>query len=390
VFAHSRFQDERAPIATVPPAPVVTVPTSPIATVPPTPTLVVPTTTTPRPVDATPTDAVRTTTPGTWRAVADPSSLAPDFPSAAVWTGTDVIVVGTKVTGVSDLSPLIAAAYDVRQDRWRPLADPPPELGVDPQPGVWPVMQWTGSAVLAATSHGDLYLYDPLQDRWDRRARADESMSLPGADNLVAVSARGVLAHSSSGWWWFENTTNQWESVPALSDGVGYETLVALDQDRIVAASIDGATVTSAVFDIASRSWRTGPPVEAAALAEGRDPAGCDANDGLLVCFAEGYGALNGVVIDPLLGALHTFELGNHTNTINTRGLPWMTHAWKLLSPRTATWEDLPPIPDGGVDEFSAAVWTGSEIIFMGGSQSVTGEPLGVSAAYTPLLLPGQ
>ena len=120
--------------------------------------------------------------------------------------------------------------------------------------------------------------------------------------------------------------------MPAPSGAEVYRTLVTLDQDRIAAVSIGGGTITSAVFDIASRSWRTGPPVEAAAFSECRDPAGCDANDGLLVCFAEGYG-FDGVVIDPLLGQLDTFELGQHSNTLFTRGLPWLTHAWKLFSP---------------------------------------------------------
>ena len=105
------------------------------------------------------------------------------------------------------------------------------------------------------------------------------------------------------------------------------------------------------------------------------------------MCFAEGYG-FDGVVIDPLLGQLDTFELGQHSNTLLTRGLPWLTHAWKLFSPRSATWEDLPSSPYIDIDEFGAAAWTGSEIVFLGGSSSVTGDAVGASAAYTPSALP--
>jgi hypothetical protein len=322
--------------------------------------------------------------------VEDPSSLAPDLPAAAVWTGTDVIVIGSHVINTSELSPPSAAAYDVGQDRWRALADPPPVFSNESPGAVAPGMQWTGSEVLAATSQGEVYAYDPVQDRWESRAAADESMSLPAPGALVAVSARGVLARSSTGWWWYENTTDRWESVPAPSGSVEYSTLAALDQDKIVAAGIDDATITSAVFEIASRTWRTGPPVEDAPVSNRGDPTTCDANDGLLVCWAEGYGKLDGVVIDPLVGRLDRFALGNHSNTLNTKGLPWLTHAWKLLSPRTATWEDLPPGPTSDVDSFSAAVWTGSEIVFFGGNQSATGAPLGATAAYTPLQLPGQ
>ncbi len=359
---------------------------APIATVPPTPAPVVPPTTPSEPDDAAPPDAERTTTPGTWRAVADPSALAPGFPIAAVWTGTDVIVVGSNRT--DKLSPPTAAAYDVGQDRWRRLADPPPAFTPESLSAVSPAMQWTGSEVLAATIQGEVYGYDPVQDRWQSRASAKESMSLPATDALVGVSARGVLARSSTGWWWYENSTDRWESVPAPSDSNQYSTLASLDQDRIVAVQTNGATIVSAVFDIAARSWRTGPPIEDTPAAKSqREPTGCAANDGLLVCFAEGFSSLNGVVIDPLVGRLHTFDLGPHSNTFSTRGLPWMTHAWKLFSPRSATWEDLPP---RGTDEFSAAVWTGSEIVFLGGVDDVSGTPVGLTAAYTPLQLPGR
>jgi hypothetical protein len=361
---------------------------SPIATVPPPPG--VPTTTPSDFDDVTPPDASRATAPGTWRAVADPSSLAPDFPAAAVWTGTDVIVIGSNWTDASEMSPSLAAAYDVSQDRWRQLADPPPILSRESLDEDPPMMKWTGSAVLAASSRGDVYIYDPGQDRWDPLAQPDDSMSLPATNALVAVSARGVLARSSTGWWWYEYTTDRWESVPAPDDS-GHSMLAALDGERIVAAQTNGSTISSAVFDIASRTWTTGPDVNDAPVSSRGEATTCDANDGLLVCWAEGFQSLDGVVIDPLVGLLDRFDLGNHSNTINTVGLPWMTHAWKLLAPRTATWEDLPPSPLAGADSFSAAVWTGAEIVFLGGNDSASGDgPLSGTAAYTPLHLPGQ
>jgi len=362
----------------------------PIATMPPTPATVATTTSPSVPDDTAPPDGAPAGTPGTWRAVADPSSLAPELPAAAVWTGTEVIIVGSHVNN-AELAPPSAVAYDVGQDLWRALADPPPALSKESPGALAPGMQWTGTEVLAATSQGEVYSYDPVQDVWSTRASADESMSLPAADALVAVSAQGVLTRSSTGWWWYDNATDRWESVAAPSDGDGYSTLETLDGDRIVGARIDGATITAAVFEIASRSWRIGPTVEDGPVSNRNDaPTTCDANDGLLVCWAEGFGTLDGVVIDPLIGLLDRFALGSHSNSISTSGLPWMAHAWKLLSPRTATWEDLPPSPDSRVDGFSAAVWTGSEIVFLGGSDIATGELLGATAAYTPLRLPGQ
>ena len=162
-----------------------------------------------------------------------------------------------------------------------------------------------------------------------------------------------------------------------------------LDPGRIVAAHVEGTTITSAVFDVASRSWRVGPPVDDALVSD-RDQPTCGVNDGLLVCFAENFDSIDGVVIDPLVGRQDGFELGSHSNPFTVKGLPWMTHASKLLSPRTATWEDLPPGPDRGIDSFTAAVWTGSEIVFLGGSNSGSGKPFGTTTAYTPIQLPGR
>lgn len=368
--ATSGLEEDPVPVATVPEiqVPVPSAPTDP---------------------DPTTLDAVRTTTPGTWRAMADPLGVAPEFPAAAVWTGTEAIVIGSNWTDASEQSPPFAAAYDVAEDRWRTLAPPPSALSQETLEAIPPAMQWTGSEVLAATAQGAVYGYDPVQDRWETRAAADgESMALPAADALVAVSAHGVLARSSTGWWWYENSTDRWESVPALSGGDQYSTLAVLDQDRIIATHIDKATITSAVFEIPTRTWSR--PVVADGPVSSREQPTCDANDGVLVCFAETLGGLDGVVIDPLTGLLDAFELGSHSNTLTIRGLPWMTHAWKLLSPQTATWEDLPPSPYDDVDSFAAAVWTGAEIIFFGGSHSTTGAHLGSTAAYTPLQPPGQ
>ncbi len=375
----TRPNGQPAPIATVAP----TTASTP-ASVPVPASTAVATTVPPDTKDLTAPDAIRTTTPGTWRKVAE-TSFAPELPTAAIWTGTEVIVIGSSANGDSGLSAPFAVAYDVGQDQWRRLADPPPAITTESLDRDGSAMQWTGSEVLIATDQAEVYSYDPEQDRWESRASADKSMS--GADPLVAVSAHGVLARSSAGWWWYDSSTDRWESVPAPSSGAKYSSLSTLDQDRIVATLVDGATITLAVFDIDTRTWRNGPVVENGPV--GRDPTGCSAHDGLLVCSAEGYGSFNGVVIDPLVGALDSFGLGSHSNNISANGTPWLAHAGKLLSPRSATWEDLPPSLYSDVDSFDAAVWTGSEIIFFGNYLDQSGEPI-TAAAYTPLEMPGK
>jgi hypothetical protein len=318
---------------------------------------------------------------GTWREVPD-SPLALKFPSSATWTGDEAVMLGRNDIGSSTLS---AVAYDVRRDQWRQLADPPAALNAESFPWESRLTSWTGSEVLVSTSQGEVFAYDPVRNMWNERSSADESMGLASLDSRIAVSARGVLARSSQGWWWYESSTDRWEALPSPALGVDFSMVDELDGDTMVATQIEDSTITSAVLDIDTRTWQNGPSVT---LESPRFDAQCDATDGRVVCLADGYSAATGVVIDPLVGSVGTFTLGSHSNSLTLWGIPWFTHAWKLLSPRSATWEDLPGL--GEIDGFTAAVWTGTEIVFFGGNNAESGQHFGTTAAYAPRELPSQ
>jgi hypothetical protein len=195
--------------------------------------------------------------------------------------------------------------------------------------------------------------------------------------SVLAVSSRGVLARSSAGWWWYDDATDRWEELPPPGLDANKTTLDALDDHRMVATQIDGSMLTSSVLDIQARTWADGPRVQGPS--EPREMQ-CGAANGLLVCFAEGFGSAAGVVIDPLVGSVGTFTLGPHESVISAYGTPWFAHAGKILLARPdPTWEDLPPPGDTG--SFGAAVWTGVEIVFFGSG-------LGTTAAYTPRSIP--
>ena len=329
------------------------------------------------------TEAATRGVPGTWRVLAD-SPLALHYPASATWTGNEAVVLGKNDLGSATISAL---AYDVGRDQWKQLADPPVALASESFPLGAHLTSWTGSEVLVSTSLGEVFAYNPTENLWKKRTPAKESMGLSVTDSHVAVSPRGVLANSSRGWWWYENATDRWEAIPSPERGVDYSMVDELNADTMVATKIDGSenTITSAIFDIDTRTWRNGPPV---GLSSPRGDPRCNAADGLVVCFAEGFGTLQGVVIDPVVGSVGTFNLGNHDNTLTILGIPWFTHAWKLLSPRSATWEDLPSL--AGTDSFDAGFWTGSEIVFFGGGNSATPDQRrGTTAAYSPLHRPG-
>jgi hypothetical protein len=336
--------------------------------------------------------------PGTWRSISS-SDLAPEFARAAVWTGTEAIVLGVR--SLSDAAVPVAAAYNARTDTWRQLADIPGALAeweIDSSasvvPAVPPQPQWTGSELLAAAANGDVFSYDPSSDRWTERAAAPDAADLSPESTVLGVSPAGVLAASASGWWWYDAVTDEWGSVPSPGDGfepgsAGAASspatrLGSLASDTMVATNFVDSTVRVAVYDTAHRNWA--PVVELAGPPNQRGLASCEPVDGLVACWSEGYGTLNGIIVDPAVGQVGTFELGNHASALDVDGIPWFAHAWKLLSPTTQTWEDLAPLDD--VDGFNAAVWTGSELIFFGGLNAESGQPRVSAAAYTPLGAP--
>lgn len=328
----------------------------------------------------TPTSLVSSVaTAGSFRVLAD-YPLAPKVVASATWTGEEAIVLGVNEVG----GPLSAVAFHLGRNEWRQLAAPPAALPSDSFLSLSQLTSWTGSELLVSTNQAEVFVYHPAEDEWSERQAVADSAGLASADSLVAVSTRGVLARASRGWWWYDNSTDGWQALTSPALGVEYSTIDVLDSGAMVATQVDGSTITSAVFDIDSRTWRDGPPVE---LVSQRGDSLCDAADGLLVCFAEGYGTSRGVVIDPLVGSTGTFMLGGHSSSLIARGIPWFAHAWKLLIPRTATWEDLPVL--GAIDGFRAAVWTGSEVVFFGGGIAGVSVIDGTTAAYTPIVLPG-
>jgi hypothetical protein len=99
----------------------------------------------------------------TWRRLADPPAVGARGFGAAVWTGTEMIVV---FAGRDDQGPRATIAYDPATDRWRRLADPP-ELAISPQAA------WTGQEMIVWSPEYGFrsnldrgYRYDPATDSW--------------------------------------------------------------------------------------------------------------------------------------------------------------------------------------------------------------------------------
>jgi hypothetical protein len=296
------------------------------------------------------------------------------MPTHAVWTGSEALVLGT--TGAQP--PLVAAAYDPAGDAWRPLAAVPFDA-TDFGGGV--LWRWTGSEALAVLPAGDIYLYDPVADRWSTGATPPRTSTGTPPTTLVGASTSGALARTDAGWQWYDAPTNRWAAVDAPAATVEHSQIVDLDPTRFAALHI-GGSITWSVFDADTMRW--GPEISTDAPSSPRTSMAvrCDATARWIVCFIEGFGSMSGTIIDPRAGTSTPFSLGNHSNTISVQGIPWFAHAAKLLNPSTGTWEDVPVIADA--EGFQAGVWTGTELLLF--AQTTNGEGDGI--AYVPVTPP--
>ncbi len=168
----------------------------------------------------------------TWRVIAAPPFDA--APAVLVWTGRDLIGWGGGSRG--EPSNVRGAAYDPVADSWHRIADAP--IGLNAADGVW-----TGELMLvfgslldggnhAATAHAVGETYDPVADSWHEIAPSDLSPQASAAvwvdDRMVAYDYGWKAARYDAG-------ADSWEPLDGLpfSSGECYP---------------DGAVVAGEVF----------------------------------------------------------------------------------------------------------------------------------------------
>jgi len=150
---------------------------------------------------------------GHWQAV-DPGPLATRGEPQAVWTGSEVIVVGGLVIdqyqALSD-----GAAFDPVTGRWRRIAD-------RPAPGRVRHAAWTGTEMFTFGTEGielgnltTAFAYNPATDRWRPVA-----LPPPKATGNIVWTGRRLLAWQPGGavpGALYDPATNRWSPMPAIS-----------------------------------------------------------------------------------------------------------------------------------------------------------------------------
>lgn len=117
-----------------------------------------------------------------WRPMSAQGAPSPRIHHRAVWTGSEMLVVGGGMHGRGVVPIAGWARYSPTADRWLPLRD---ESG--PARRSWPSAIWTGQELLLWGGIGDLPVgpsglgaRGPLRDAWRYRQDGSESGSDPG------------------------------------------------------------------------------------------------------------------------------------------------------------------------------------------------------------------
>lgn len=142
-----------------------------------------------------------------WRQLSPaPDGLELSHPTA-IWTGSEVIVVGHEAMD-RDHEPtedpaVAAAAFNPASDKWRVLATPRFSAiaqvdGFGVHSAVWAetrLVVWAGRDLLAATGP-ELWIYDPAEDAWERGAsspiNADDPELVWTGETLFAIGGHAA------------------------------------------------------------------------------------------------------------------------------------------------------------------------------------------------------
>jgi hypothetical protein len=333
---------------------------------------------------------------GSWRAMAT-SPLTPRDQGVAVWTGSEVVIVGgssaTPCPEGSDcvvaLEPLAdGAAYDPAADAWRTIADAPVAF-------VRALAVWTGAEVLVladvAGANDVLVAYDPTTNSWTPRADPPDSGLRSMAWTGHAWAGVGLTSEPGMGWEYLPSA-DRWQPLPIdpLGD-VSDRSIVWTGEELVVTASrfdepgLPPNGLYQAVVLGGAGGWR---PV---ARSDVTNNGGAWTAVGRLVVnpgtgpTGDDLPNATGGVLDVVAGAWRPLptpeaEGGGHTGFEGRAGR-WVVDDNRLLDPVAGAWHTVETAPSEAAP--AVAAWTGTEVITWGGTiQQPDGAPDLVADGY--------
>ncbi len=278
---------------------------------------------------------------------------------AGVWTGSELVVVVVPNVGSDSGGRTAAVALRPEARQWSRLPSPPTSV-TDPNPGI----VWTGRE--------------------------------------VALISSGDLAEGSVEALFFEPGERRWRTVPAPRIPSGYvaypagHDIVVIGHDIVVVGGLDRTTAWLLVGS--GRRWHrlAPPPATPMGFAGASAWTGhklvvvqraCNGRSPLLTTYDRSSNRWSLRPIDPSPLSCHQGRLTAWTGhemlvTGETSSLVQLGPAGAALDPASGHWRPMPIGPPLG-DYFDSAVWDGTEMLVIGGS-NVRSTQYGPGAAYRP------
>jgi hypothetical protein len=343
-----------------------------------------------------------TTVTGTWRKLPAAPIGKPPTHAVAVWTGSKMIIYGTRVTpsGIDRFNVAYLPAYGT----WQQLArGPRPDPDNDVNGGN--VVAWTGSQmlVLGITAAA----YNPAANTWRPLATGGPGPTdgaVSGWTGTQELVWGGVCCAPSNSGMAYDLAANAWSRLPAsplaprafpAGAWTGSELVVAGGSARTTGGTTK-VFRSGAAYNPATGTWRRLPPMPhprygAQALWDGKE-----------VLFLGGHRApgtspaTSGMAYNPATGTwrnLPAMQYGRDKFTAvwtGRRVLVWggatgredtvLPPHGEAFNPATGTWTALPKAPLAG-RESPVSVWTGHRMIIWGGEFAT---PYIDGASFTP------
>jgi hypothetical protein len=284
-----------------------------------------------------------------WRRIATPSGVPSRFGAFALWTVTELLVVGGQ-SGVAPAGP--GGAYDPAADRWRPL--PPGPSDTERLFGA----VWTGREAVVINAQRSASAYDPATDRWRSLA------PLPGAlerklIDVVPVWAGDQLLVLAL---WTHSDISPVTGSGTITSGIDLYSL-----DPVTGGWTHRPGNGERLRGNRGAYWTGADVVIPAADSHGRGPAGRDLHGFRYDPATDTYTAMAHGPLDDggpesywtgtaLISISHSIVTG--PEPIDDRN----TAAW---DPATDRWTRLERAP-AGVTNQTPLVWTGTELLSYG------------------------
>ena len=326
--------------------------------------------------------AIALSAAGTWTTL--PAAPSAVLPSASVWTGKQVVVVGRRPFATT----AVAETYDPAAKRWTQLT-PPAKLGSDP--GCCSAV-WTGKVVLVWGAFSGA-VYNPATNTWRSLRRSIQGGMLAWDGREALAWGGGCCGDARSTGSAYNPATGVFRTLPRSPLAPDQSPVGAWTGRELVlfvsGTSPDGrpyppSFARGAAYNPATNRWR-----RLAAMPARGGRAVWDGHELLVV------GTHTALAFDPAknhwrrLVSAPIATTGASAVWTGKRVFLWARSRGAADDPKTNRWTVLPSWPLR-IRDGSTVVWTGSSLIVWGGE---IGTPVGTSnppkfpldgAAFTP------